>query len=67
MTALDWLVSREVVVGLAIAGALPSVLASVLRRRGGISSTRARQLDFAGYGLMGLSMVLFIVAGFRSH
>ncbi len=67
MAALDWLASREVVVGLAIAGALPPVLASVLRRRGGISATRARQLDLAGYGLMGLSMVLFIVAGFRSH
>lgn len=67
MTAIDWLASREVVIGLAIAGALPSVLAGVLTRRGSIGASRARQLDLAGYGLMGLSMVLFIVAGFRSH
>ncbi len=67
MPVLDLLVSREVVVGLAIAGALPSVLASILRSRDGISLMRARQLSLAGYSLMGLSMVLFIVAGFRAH
>jgi hypothetical protein len=64
---MDWLLTREVVVGLAILGALPSVAASVLEARGGITPARARQLNLAGYVLMGLSMLLFIVVGFRAH
>ena len=64
---MDWLLTREVVVGLAILGALPSVAASVLEARGGITPTRAKQLNLAGYVLMGLSMLLFIVVGFRAH
>ena len=66
MMGMEWLLTREVVVGLAILGALPSVAASLLQMRGGISETRAKQLNRAGCGLMGLSMVLFIVTGFRS-
>jgi hypothetical protein len=64
---MDWLLTREVVVGIAILGALPSLAASVLAARGGITPARAKQLNLAGYGLMGLSMLLFIIAGFRSH
>jgi hypothetical protein len=64
---MDWLLTREVVVGLAILGALPSIAASVLAARGGITPARAKQLILAGYGLMGLSMLLFIIVGFRSH
>jgi len=61
----EWLIAKEVVVGLAILGALPSTVASVLQARGNISAARARQLNLLGYGLMGLSMALFIVAGFQ--
>jgi hypothetical protein len=64
---MDWLLTREVVVGLAILGALSSLAASVLAARGGITPVRAKQLNLAGYGLMGLSILLFIVVGFRSH
>jgi hypothetical protein len=64
---MDWLLTREVVVGLAILGALPSAAASVLTARGGITPARAKQLNVAGYALMGLSMLLFIVVGFRAH
>ena len=64
---MEWLLTREVVVSLAVLGALPSVAASVLAARGGISSARARQLNLVGYSLMGMSMLLFIIAGFRSH
>ena len=67
MIGMEWLLTREVVVGLAILGALPSVAASLLQMRGGISAARAKQLNWAGYGLMGSSMVLFIVTGFRAH
>jgi len=64
---MDWLFTRETVVGLAVLGALPSVAASMLQVRGGISATRAKQLTLIGYGLMGLSMLLFIAVGFQSH
>ena len=64
---MDWLLTREVVVGLAVLGALPSVAASVLEARGGISSARARKLNLVGYGLMGISMLLFIIVGFRAQ
>jgi len=63
---MEWVLTREVVVGLAILGALPSVAASMLQMRGGMSAARAKQLNRVGYGLMGLSMLLFIVTGFRS-
>ena len=63
---MDWLISREAVVLIAILGALPGVAASVLQVRGVIDAARARQLNIAGYALMGCSMVLFIIAGFRS-
>ena len=64
---MEWLLTREVVVGLAVLGALPSVAASVLAARGDISPARAKQLNLVGYGLMGISMLLFIIVGFRSH
>jgi hypothetical protein len=64
---MEWLLTREVVVSLAMLGALPSIAASVLEARGGISPARARQLNRVGYSLMGLSMLLFIIVGFRSH
>lgn len=64
---MEWLLTREVVIGLALVGALPSLAASVLQARGGITPRRAQQMNLAGYGLMGLSMVLFIVVGFRTQ
>jgi hypothetical protein len=62
---MDWLLTKDTVVGLAVMGALPSVAASVLHARGSISAVRAKQLNMLGYGLMGLSMLLFIVTGLR--
>lgn len=61
---MDWLLTREVVIGLAILGAVPSAATSLLKPR--LTERRARQLDIAGYGLMAASMLLFIVIGFRS-
>jgi hypothetical protein len=63
---VEWLLTREVVIGLAILGALPSTAAGWLKARGSITEARARQLNVAGYGLMGLSMLLFIIVGFRA-
>ena len=63
---MDWLLTREVVVTLAVLGAILATAASALQARGSISVLRARQLNLAGYVLMGVSMALFIAAGFRS-
>ena len=63
---MDWLLTREAVISLAVLGAILSTAASMLQVRGSISALRARQLNRAGYVLMGISMALFIVAGLRS-
>ena len=61
---MDWLLTRQTVVGLAILGAAFSALAMLLRRRR-VRTNILRQLDLTGYILMGISMLLFIVAGLR--
>jgi len=63
---VDWLLTREAVITLAVLGAIASTAASVLQVRGRLSPARASQLNVAGYVLMGLSMALFIIAGYRS-
>ena len=60
------LLSRPVVIALAILGALVSTLAAVLQARNKIDAARATQLNRAGYVAMGASMLLFILAGFRA-
>lgn len=62
---MEWLLTREAVITLAVLGAIASTAASVLQVRGSISALRARQLNLAGYALMALSIVLFIVLGYR--
>lgn len=51
---------------LAIAGAILSTAASLLQAKGGLNPVRAQQLNYAGYGVVGLSMLLFIIIGFRT-
>lgn len=63
---MDWLVTRETVITLAVLGAVASTAASALQVRGKISAARARQLNVVGYACMGLSMLLFIIAGYRT-
>ena len=62
---MEIVLTRPVIIGLAIAGALFATAASVLQARGKLSPERARQLNLTGYVLMGLSMALFIVVGLR--
>ncbi len=64
---MDWILTREAVITLAVLGAIPAVAASVLQMRGNISIMRAKQLNYVSYGLMTLSMVLFIVVGLRTQ
>jgi hypothetical protein len=63
---MDWLLTREAVIALAVLGAIASTAASALHVRGMLSALRARQLNLLGYVLMGISMALFIVAGYRA-
>lgn len=63
---MDWLLTREAVITLAMLGAAASTSASYLQVRGKISAARASRLNLLGYALMGASMALFIAAGFRS-
>lgn len=63
---MEWLFTRPVVITLAVIGGVASTLAPMLQSRGWISAARARQLNIAGYGFMIVSMLCFIIAGFRS-
>ena len=62
---MELVLTRPVVIGLAIAGALCSLAASALQTSGRISAARAHQLNLAGYVLMGASMALFVWVGLR--
>ena len=60
---MDWLLSRETMIAMAVLGATASVLATLPSIR---SAGIARSLNAAGYLLMGASMLVFIVSGLRS-
>jgi hypothetical protein len=63
---MDWLLTREAVISLAVLGAVFSTAASALQVRGKIGPARASQLNSAGYACMGVSMLLFIIVGYRA-
>ena len=60
---MEALLERGVVIGLAVAGAVLSTAASLLRARGRLGERGARNLNYAGYAFMGVSMALFVLAG----
>jgi len=60
---VELLLSRAVVVTLALIGAALATAASYLQRRGTLSERAGRLLNYAGYGFMGASMLLFALAG----
>ena len=60
---MEVLLTKPVVVALAIIGALLSTAASFLQTRRYISETAGKALNWAGYGVMGASMALFVLAG----
>ena len=63
---MDWLLTREACIAFAVVGALLSTGASVLQVKNALGEKRARLMNYAGYGAMGASMLIFIIAGFRS-
>ena len=56
---------RPVVISFAVSGGAISLVAMLLKHKG--RDIFARKIDIAGYVLMGISMLLFIIAGFRSQ
>lgn len=60
---MDWILTRETMITMALLGAAASVLATLPRIR---SAGLARSLNSAGYVLMGASMLVFIIFGLRS-
>ena len=60
---MEALLDRRVVIALAVVGGVLSLLASVLQMRGIVGERGARNLNYAGYGFMGASMLLFVLAG----
>ena len=60
---MEVLLSRPVVVALALLGAGLAAAASVLQARGVVAERGAHRLNLLGYVCMGASMALFIVAG----
>ena len=63
---MEILLTKPVVVALAVVGAALSTVASVLQKRGVLRERGAQILNYAGYGFMGASMVLFVLAGLWS-
>lgn len=60
---MELLLNRSVVVTFAVLGAVLTTAASALQSRGRINERTARFLNYAGYGSMGASMLLFALAG----
>jgi hypothetical protein len=60
---MDWILSRELMITMALLGAAASLLATLPRIR---SAGLAHSLNLAGYVLMGASMLVFIIIGLRS-
>lgn len=63
---LDLITQRSIVIGLAIVGALVVTVVNWLVRSGKLEANQARVYTRTGYLITGLSVVLFIIAGFRA-
>jgi hypothetical protein len=60
---MDPALTRALVIGLAVLGAVLSAGASFLQLRGYVTVKSGRTLNWAGYACMGASMLLFALAG----
>lgn len=60
---MEFLLTKPVVVFLAVLGALLATAASFLQVRGYVSEKTSKAMNYAGYGVMGASMLLFVLAG----
>ncbi len=60
---IEVLLTRPAVVTLAILGAVLCTAASFLQMRGYVSEKTGKAINYAGYAVMGASMLLFVLAG----
>ena len=60
---MELLLTKPVVVTLAVLGAVLCSLATFLQMRGYVGEKTGKALNWAGYGVMGASMLLFVLAG----
>jgi len=60
----DWLLNRATIIGLAAIRGLLSIAASWCQSRGKPPARQITWLNRAAYGFMGVSIFLFITAGF---
>ena len=60
----SWLLSRDLIVALAITGGVLSIASSVLAARRAVPAAVATWCNRSAYAFMGASMLLFIAAGF---
>jgi len=60
---MEFLLTKSSVVTLAVLGAVLCSLASYLQTRGRVSEKTGKALNYAGYGAMAASMLLFVLAG----
>jgi hypothetical protein len=60
---MELLLTKPVVVTLAVLGAVLSTAASYLQTRGYVSERTGKALNYTGYGVMAASMLLFVLAG----
>lgn len=68
MELFDLLLRRDVIIGLAIVGAVVATIGSFMMKKGRRSDGRAARLMLrVGYGLTGVSIALFIAAGFSGR
>lgn len=65
MAMLDVLLQRSVIVTLAMLGAVLVMLGNYLRQKN-TKPTVSNKLTLLGYAVTAISVLLFIVAGFRS-
>ncbi len=63
---METLLTRPVVIAMALAGAMLCLLAMLLRRRAGRRNL-VRRIDAASYVFTGISILLFVIAGFRGQ
>lgn len=62
---MEIVLTKPAVVALAVLGALLCTGASFLQMRGYVSEKADKALNWAGYGVMGASILLFVLAGLR--
>ena len=60
---MNWLLSRPVIIAIAVVGGVAALAAMALQARGSVSRRRLDKLNRFSYVCMGLSITLFVVSG----